>query len=92
MRPLQRESREVVIELGLSPEVLQVTLATPRKLTVMIVIFNMTSRTFLTRAFQYTARAVARLTIGQQVDADEFHILMEISAIDRLPAVFRVTA
>lgn len=80
-----------MVKLGLSPEILQVTLAASWQLAVVVIIFYVTSRTLLARASKYPSRAVARLAIGQQMNTDEFHILVEVSSIHRFPAVLRVT-
>lgn len=50
VRSLERETGQVVVELRLGPEVLQVTLSATRQLTVVIIIFDVTRETFLTRS------------------------------------------
>lgn len=50
VRSLERETGQVVVELRLGPEVLQVTLPATRQLAVVIIIFDVTRETFLTRS------------------------------------------
>lgn len=50
VRSLERETGQVVVELRLGPEVLQVTLSATRQLTVVIIVFDVTRETFLTRS------------------------------------------